>query len=132
MRKNSGFKLGVYVCREAEVVDFSSPYGVFSVARRLNPEIDVIMIAETMRPVQTQSGFTVLPNVSFTDEPAIDAFLIPGGPSLRYEQHNRRLHQFIRSLPNDCLLTSVCTLPLKGVPKKRKPMMESDVKMEST
>jgi transcriptional regulator GlxA family with amidase domain len=107
--KYPGFKLGVYVCREAEVVDFASPYGVFSVARRLNPEIDVMLIAETMRPVQTQSGFTVLPNASFADNPAIDAFLIPGGPGLRPEQHNRRLHQFIRALPEDCLLTSVCT-----------------------
>ena len=107
--RNPGFKLGVYVCKEAEVVDFASPYGVFSVARRINPELDVILIAETMRPVQTQSGFTVLPNASFVDEPAIDAFLIPGGPGLRAEQHNKRLHDFIRSLPDSCLLTSVCT-----------------------
>ncbi len=107
--RKQGFKLGVYVCKEAEVVDFASPYGVFSVARRLNPEIDVILIAETMRPVQTMSGFTVLPNASFADEPEIDAFLIPGGPGLRPEQHNKRLHRFIRELPNDCYLTSVCT-----------------------
>ena len=49
----TGFKLGVYVCKEAEVVDFASPYGVFSVARRLNPEIDVCLVAETLRPIQT-------------------------------------------------------------------------------
>src|SRR5438105_7299651 len=62
-----------------------------------------------MRPVQTQAGFTVLPNYSFTDRPAMDAFLIPGGFGTRQEMHNTRLHEFIRSLPENCLLTSVCT-----------------------
>jgi putative intracellular protease/amidase len=39
----------------------------------------------------------------------MDAFLIPGGFGTRQETHNRRLHDFIRSLPQSTLLTSVCT-----------------------
>ena len=39
----------------------------------------------------------------------MDAFLIPGGFGARQEMHNRRLHEFVRSLPAFCLLTSVCT-----------------------
>jgi putative intracellular protease/amidase len=39
----------------------------------------------------------------------MDAFLIPGGFGTRQEMHNRRLHEFVRSLPESCLLTSVCT-----------------------
>jgi transcriptional regulator GlxA family with amidase domain len=39
----------------------------------------------------------------------MDAFLIPGGFGTRQEMYNRRLHDFIRSLADDCLLTSVCT-----------------------
>src|SRR5947208_14915947 len=62
-----------------------------------------------MRPVQAQAGFTVLPNYSFGDRPAMDAFLIPGGFGTRQEMHNRRLHEFISSLPQSTLLTSVCT-----------------------
>jgi transcriptional regulator GlxA family with amidase domain len=62
-----------------------------------------------MRPVQTQAGFTVLPNYSFLDRPAMDAFLIPGGFGLRQEIRNGRLHEFIRALPESTLLTSVCT-----------------------
>ncbi len=62
-----------------------------------------------MRPVQTQAGFTVLPNYAFTDRPAMDAFLIPGGFGTRQEMHNRNLHEFVNTLPDSCLLTSVCT-----------------------
>ncbi|MBI1850630.1 MAG: DJ-1/PfpI family protein [Planctomycetes bacterium] len=105
----SGFRLGVYVFKDAEVVDLAAPYGVFSVARRFDPEIDVFLVAEAMRPVQTQAGFTVLPNAAFSDRPAMHAFLIPGGFGTRQEMHNGRLHEFVRSLPETCLLASVCT-----------------------
>ncbi len=109
MTRIGGFRLGIYVFKDAEIVGFAAPYGVFSVARRFDPELDAFLVADAMRPVQTQAGFTVLPNYSFADQPAMDAFLIPGGFGTRQEINNRRLHDFVRSLPEDCLLTSVCT-----------------------
>lgn len=62
-----------------------------------------------MRPEQAQAGFTVLPNYAFSDQPAMNAFLIPGGFGTRQELNNARLHDYIRSLPASCLITSVCT-----------------------
>ena len=106
---NQGFRLGVYVFKDAEIVDFAAPYGVFSVARRFDPELEAFLVADALRPVQAQAGFTVLPNYAFSDRPAMDAFLIPGGFGTRQEVSNRRLHEFIAALPEDCLLTSVCT-----------------------
>jgi transcriptional regulator GlxA family with amidase domain len=104
-----GFRLGIYVFKDAEIVDFAAPHGVFSVARRYDPELEAFLIADAMRPVQAQAGFTVLPNYCFADRPAMDAFLIPGGFGTRQEMHNRRLYEFVHSLPVECLLTSVCT-----------------------
>jgi putative intracellular protease/amidase len=103
--KIPGFRLGIYVFKDAEIVD----YAALSVARRFDPELDAFLIADAMRPVQTQAGFTVLPNYSFLDRPDMDAFLIPGGFGTRQEMHNGRLHEFIRALPENALLTSVCT-----------------------
>lgn len=107
--KAAGFRLWIYAFKDAEVIDFAAPYGVFSVARRFDPELDVFFVAEALRPVQAQAGFTLLPNYAFNDEPALDAFLIPGGCGTRQELHNRRLHAYIRALPAGTLLTSVCT-----------------------
>src|SRR5713226_6685604 len=104
-----GFRLGIYVFKDAEIVDFAAPHGVFSVARRFDPELDAFLIADAMRPVQTQAGFTVLPNYSLAVRPAMDAFLIPGGYGTRQEMHNGLLHDLIRSLTDSCLHTSVCT-----------------------
>jgi transcriptional regulator GlxA family with amidase domain len=109
MPKKAGFRLGVYVCKELEIVDFAAPYGVFSVARRFDPELEAFFVAETLRPVSAQAGFTVLPNYAFNDRPAMDAFLIPGGFGTRAEINNTRLHEYIRSLPDTTLLVSVCT-----------------------
>lgn len=107
--KTAGFRLGIYVFKDAEIVDFAAPHGVFSVARRFDPELDAFLVADAMRPVQAQAGFTVLPNYAFSDAPDMDAFLIPGGFGTRQEMHNGRLHQYIRSLPETTLLVSVCT-----------------------
>ncbi|MQA17289.1 MAG: DJ-1/PfpI family protein [Pseudonocardiaceae bacterium] len=105
----NGFRLGIYVCKDAEIVDFTAPHGVFAVARRFDPELEAFVVADALRPVQAQAGFTVLPNYSFADRPAMDAFLIPGGYGLRQEIRNAALHEFIRAQPEETLLTSVCT-----------------------
>jgi hypothetical protein len=60
-RKIEVFRLGIYVFEDAEVVDFAAPYRVFSVARRYDPALDVFLAAQTLRPVQAQARFTVLP-----------------------------------------------------------------------
>ena len=109
MSQKQGFRLGVYIFKDAEVVDYAAPYGVFSVARRLDPGLDACLVADALRPVQTQAGLTVHPHYSFNDMPDMDAFLIPGGFGTRQETYNKRLHHFIRSLPESTLLTSVCT-----------------------
>jgi transcriptional regulator GlxA family with amidase domain len=109
MGKIAGFRLGIYIFNDAEIVDFAAPYGVFSVARRFDPELAAFLIADAQRTVQTQAGLTVVPSYSFADNPALDALLIPGGFGTRQEINNRRLHDYIRSLPDSTLLTSVCT-----------------------
>jgi transcriptional regulator GlxA family with amidase domain len=111
MTKNvkPGFRLGIYLCKDLEIIDFAAPYGVFSVARRFDPELEAFFVSESMRPVQAQAGFTVLPNYCFGDRPDMDAFMIPGGFGTRQEINNLRLHDFIRSLPDKTLLVSVCT-----------------------
>jgi transcriptional regulator GlxA family with amidase domain len=82
---------------------------VLSVARRFDPELEVFLVAEALRPIHTQAGLSVLPSYGFADGPAMDAFLVPGGFGTRQEMHNRNLHHFITNLPARTLLASVCT-----------------------
>ena len=52
MKNKAGFRLGVYVFKDAEVIDYAAPYGVFSVARRLDPELEAFLVADSHKPVQ--------------------------------------------------------------------------------
>lgn len=104
-----GFRVGVYVYRNADVLTFSSVFGVLSVSRRFDPELDVFLIAETTRPVATADGFTVLPRYALADQPHIDALVLAGGDGARSEMHNQRLRDYLLALPESCLLGSVCT-----------------------
>ena len=106
-----GFRLGIYVFKDAEIVDFAAPYGVFSVARRFDPALDVFLVAETLRPVQAQAGFTVegLVVVSRTLLTASIVDFYNRTRSIPRSAGAHRLHDYVRSLPDATLLTSVCT-----------------------
>jgi len=104
-----GKRLGIYIFDNAEVIDWAAPTGVFAVARRMDPELDTFLIADTLTPIVATAGLRVLPKYGLNDKPAMDAFLIPGGLGTRAEIHNRRLLDFVTALPSGTLLVSVCT-----------------------
>ncbi len=37
-------RLGIYIYHGAEVIDWAGPMGVFAVARRMDPELDVFLV----------------------------------------------------------------------------------------
>jgi transcriptional regulator GlxA family with amidase domain len=102
-------RLGIYVFNGVEMIDWAGPAGVFAVARRMDPELDVFLIGDTMVPVTATANISVNPRYGLDQRPDMDAFLIPGGPGTRTEMHNGRLIEFVRGLPEKTLLVSVCT-----------------------
>ncbi|MCO8245463.1 MULTISPECIES: DJ-1/PfpI family protein [unclassified Haladaptatus] len=102
-------RLGIYVFDGVEVVDFTAPVGVFAVAQRMDPELEVFLIGDSTSSVKTTANMRVTPRYSLDQNPTMDAFLIPGGIGTRREMHNKRLHEFIQDLPDETLLVSVCT-----------------------
>lgn len=102
-------RLGIYIFDGVEVVDFTAPFGVFAVAQRMDPELDVFLVGDTAKPVQATAGLQVTPRYGLDDHPDMDAFLIPGGIGTRREMHNARLLGFVRAVPEKTCLVSVCT-----------------------
>jgi transcriptional regulator GlxA family with amidase domain len=102
-------RLGIYIYHGAEVIDWAGPVGVFAVARRLDPELDVFLIGDFLTPVMATGNLSVTPRYSLDQQPDMDAFLIPGGIGSRAEMHNGRLLAFVKGLPQKTLLVSVCT-----------------------
>ncbi|TAK01790.1 DJ-1/PfpI family protein [bacterium] len=102
-------RIGVYVFHGAEVVDWAAPYGVMAVARRLDPEIDVFLVGDSLQPVVGTGNLMVIPKYSLDHRPSMTAFVIPGGIGTRTEITNERLIQFVKELPESTLLATVCT-----------------------
>ena len=72
--------IGIYIYDDAEVLDFSGPFEVFSTAKRLaNNDWQVCLIAENNTPVMARGGFSVNPHYSFADHLAIDLLIVVGG-----------------------------------------------------
>lgn len=102
-------RLGIYIYNGAEVIDWAGPVGVFAVARRMDPELDVFLVGDSLVPALATGNLAVLPRYSLDQNPDMDAFLIPGGIGSRVEMHNGRLIDFIKRLPEKTMLVSVCT-----------------------
>ena len=72
--------IAIYIYDDAEVLDFSGPFEVFSTAKRLaDNNWQVFFVAEHAGPVIARAGFSVNPHYSFTDHPAIDVLIVVGG-----------------------------------------------------
>src|SRR5487761_1847016 len=91
-------RIGIYVFSRVEVVDWSAPFGVMAVARRLDPEIDVFLVSDSGGPVTATGNLQVTPRYSLDQNPSMTAFIIPGGIGTRTEIHNDRLLQFVQKL----------------------------------
>lgn len=72
--------IGIYIYDQAEVLDFSGPFEVFSTAKRLGAEsLNIFLVSESSKPVVARGGFKVLPDYSLQDHPPIDLLVVVGG-----------------------------------------------------
>ncbi|MCA9078306.1 MAG: DJ-1/PfpI family protein [Planctomycetaceae bacterium] len=109
--------VGILTFDDVEVLDFTGPFEVFSVARlseerrREEPSpFDVWLVAESDQPVTTSGGMKVLPLYTTANCPHLDILVIPGGWGTRRLLTHEPLLEWIRKQSDSVsLLTSVCT-----------------------
>lgn len=104
--------VGIYLYEQAEVLDFSGPFEVFSTANRLSPpdeQFNAFLIAETLAPVIARGGYSVNPQFSINDHPTIDLLIVVGGVHTQ-EVQNQRVIEWVKTTAKTAQLTaSVCT-----------------------
>jgi transcriptional regulator GlxA family with amidase domain len=104
-------KIGILVFDDAEELDFVGPWEVFKMAREARPkEIELVLVAESDRPVRCRGGLRVLADVTTADCTALDVLLVPGGQGTRTEVKNEVLLAWIARIADSAQwVTSVCT-----------------------
>ncbi|MGK4342116.1 DJ-1/PfpI family protein [Pseudomonas oleovorans] len=107
-----GMNIGIYIYDQAEVLDFSGPFEVFSTASRVsggeNP-FSVFLIAETEAPVSARAGYRVIPDYTIGDHPPLDLLIISGGVH-SLEMNKLRVKEWINDQFGKVnLIATVCT-----------------------
>ncbi|WP_286222835.1 DJ-1/PfpI family protein [Marinobacter apostichopi] len=104
--------IGIFIYRDAEVLDFSGPFEVFSTASRLSgaeQPFSVFLIGESREVVSARAGYKVVPDYSIDDHPPLDVLIISGGVHA-VEMENEKVIAWIREQESSAKLTAtVCT-----------------------
>ena len=103
--------VGIYLYDNAEVMDFSGPFEVFSTANRLvaEPAFNVFLVGETGGQMIARGGFQVTPNYGFNTHPPIDVLIVVGGVHSQELLKPNVLKWIAANAQNATLVASVCT-----------------------
>jgi len=104
--------VGIYIYQDAEVLDFSGPFEVFSTASRLSGTdegFNTFLVAEKHHPVLARGGFSVNPHYDFSNCPRIDLLIVVGGIHTAEMTKPEVLSWLQAVAPAATLVASVCT-----------------------
>lgn len=104
--------IGIYIYPQAEVLDFSGPFEVFSTASRIAGSqqlFRVFLIAQSKHPVSARGGFRVCPQHTIRNHPELDLLIIAGGVHTDEMQKPAVISWIAQQAKTSCLIASVCT-----------------------
>jgi transcriptional regulator GlxA family with amidase domain len=116
-------RFGILVYEGVEPIDIGGTVGVLSMARRVLPHLEYVVIAESIGPVALAGGLAILAQADFASHPPCDLIIVPGGPGWREQVARQPLLDFLRRQAPDAV-ASVCTggliLAAAGILKGRR------------
>lgn len=92
-------KVGVLVFDNVEVLDFTGPFEVLSVAAGQSPGLLTIEIVGTSPEVVCRGGLVVRPSRLVSDNPVYNTLVVPGGPGARSLVTQAREHDPVTQAP---------------------------------
>jgi transcriptional regulator GlxA family with amidase domain len=104
-------RLGILLFDDVEELDAVGPWEVLAAwAKHFSDEAEVSCLSRDGKPVRAAKGLTIAAHHSFSDAPAYDVLLHPGGMGtrglMRDEDHLEWVRKQRATVP---LMTSVCT-----------------------
>lgn len=103
--------VGIYIYDNAEVLDFSGPFEVFTTATRVakTPHFNTFLVSESGGTVTARAGYQVLANYGFANHPPIDVLIVVGGVHTEEMTKPNVLAWVKQQAQSAQLVASVCT-----------------------
>jgi len=117
-------KIGIFIFKNVEILDFTGPYEVFSSARETSKILSkknineiykkpspfkVFTISSKNKNIITSGGMKVICDYNFLDAPNFDILLVPGGKGTRNLLNNQLVLSWLKEKQKSKLIMSVCT-----------------------
>jgi len=104
--------IGVYIYNQAEVLDFSGPFEVFTTASRIcktdNP-FTTFLISQNGEVVKARGGYNIIPAYGFKNVPGIDVLIVVGGVHTEEIKKTSVIEWIKQKSDNAKIIASVCT-----------------------
>ena len=95
---------------DVEPIDIGATYGVFSMAKRIVPELDFFVVAGSGAEVRMANGLRLVADHGFEACPPSDVLIVLGGPGWTAASEDPSTLEFIRRhAGTDAVTASVCT-----------------------
>ncbi|TPV58528.1 DJ-1/PfpI family protein [Aestuariibacter sp. GS-14] len=104
--------IGIYIYDNAEVLDFSGPFEVFSTANRFlagDRQHKVSLMAQKAFLVHARGGFRVQPDFSISEHPPVDVLVVVGGVHTHEVKKAAVIDWIADAAKSAKVVASVCT-----------------------
>ncbi|MEM9621606.1 MAG: DJ-1/PfpI family protein [Pseudomonadota bacterium] len=100
-------RLGAVLYNDFELLDAYGPLEMFGC---IGPELEIVVITEDGAPVKSSAGPRSVADYSFSNAPALDLLLLPGGIGTIPELENAAMLEYLRTqCPQHKINMSVCS-----------------------
>lgn len=99
---------GIFIYDGVEPIDLAT-FGVLSMARRIEPKIEIVTIAPQAGIVQLSNGLKAVADYSIATAPVCDVVIVTGGPGWVQQAADQQTLAYLQRLPTHTMVASVCT-----------------------
>jgi transcriptional regulator GlxA family with amidase domain len=101
-------RFGVLIYDDVEPIDLAT-FGVLSMARRIQPDIEICTVAPRQGITRLANGLRVVADYDFQTAPKLDVLIVTGGPGWIAQSQLPETLAFIRDSAAKIPVVSVCT-----------------------
>ena len=98
----------ILIYEGTEPIDLAT-YGVLSMARRVAPEVSMVLVAREAGAIRLANGLVVMADHGYADLPPADVLIITGGPGWDRESKDAATIDFVRRFSKGASVAAVCT-----------------------